>query len=229
LALSREAPVPFAAGFASLVVDRVFDVVVVVSLMLMALLDPRLPSSVSPGMLLTGTVTGMAGLAVAMYAIVYFPEKLISVFEFVARRVAPRFEDKGRELLRTFAGGLSVLRSPRRFGVVLLWAFALWLTQACAFWIAFKSVGIEVPFSAALLVQGIIVIAVALPGLAPGFFGAFEAAAVAGLGFYGVDRALAITWGLTFHVLSLIPITVIGLYYMARSGMKLGDLKQIKT
>lgn len=227
-ALSREAPVPFAAGFASLVVDRVFDAIVVLLLTMAALLDPRFPSTVSPGTFLTTTVFVMAALAAGLYAVVFFPDRLIRIFELVARRVAPRFEDKGRELLRTFAGGLSVLRSPRRFLVVLFWAFALWLTQAFAFWLMFVALGIDVPFSAALFVQGLIVLAVALPST-PGFFGAFEAAAVTGLGFYGIDNSLAIAWGFTFHVLSLIPITLIGLYYLARSGMKLGDLRQIES
>ena len=226
-ALSRETSVPFAAGFASLVVDRVFDALVVLLLTLAAMLDPRFPSSVSPLAYLGTGALLMGGLAFGLYAIVYFPEQLIRLFEFFARRVAPRFETKGRELLHSFAAGLSVLRSPRRFLVVLLWAFALWVTQAISFWIMFVALGIDVPLSAAFFVQGLIVLAVALPST-PGFFGLFEAAAVTGLGFYGVDRSLAITWGFTFHVLSFIPITLIGLYYLARSGMKLGDLRQIQ-
>jgi hypothetical protein len=43
-----------------------------------------------------------------------------------------------------------------------------------------------------------------------------------------VHENLALAWGLTFHILSLIPIVVIGLYYLARSGVKLADLKQIR-
>jgi hypothetical protein len=226
-ALSREAPVPFAAGLASLVVDRVFDAIVVLVLTLAAMLDPRFPSSASPLTYLSTGAVVMGGLASGLYAVVYFPDRLIRLFEFFVRRVAPRFEDRGRELLRSFAAGLSVLRSPRRFVVVLFWAFALWLTQAFAFWLMFVALGIDVPFSAALFVQGLIVLAVALPST-PGFFGLFEAAAVTALGFYGVDRSLAITWGFTFHVLTLIPITLIGLYYLAKSGMKLGDLRQIE-
>jgi uncharacterized protein (TIRG00374 family) len=229
LALSRETPVPFTAGFASLLVDRVFDVVAVVGLTLLALLDPRFPTTASPAMLVSSTVVGMSGLAVGLYAMVFFPDKLVALFSAVARRTVPRFEARGVTLLRTFAAGLSVLRDPKRFAVVLFWALALWFTQAVAFWIAFIAVGIDVPFSAALFVQGLIVVAVAVPGVAPAFFGAFEAAAILGLGFYGVDRTMAVTWSLVFHVLSLIPITVVGIYYLARSGMKLGDLRQIKN
>lgn len=225
--LARETQVSFSAALASLVVDRVFDAIVVLLLVLVALLDPSLPTGLSLGASLTATAIVAVAAMLALYAVVFFPDVLIRVFEAFARRVAPRFERRGRDMLRSFASGLSVLRDPVRFFVVFLWALAMWLVQPVAFWIGFKAVGIDVPFTAALVVQGIIVFAVAVPST-PGFFGLFEAAAKAGLVIYGVQESLALAWGLSFHVLSLIPIVVVGLYYLARSGVKLGDLKQIK-
>jgi glycosyltransferase 2 family protein len=87
--------------------------------------------------------------------------------------------------------------------------------------------GIDAPFSAALFVQGVVVIGVSLPST-PGYFGPFEFAAKVSLVLYGVSESLTVAWALTYHILSLIPITVIGLYYLARSGMRLGELKQIQ-
>ena len=226
-ALTRETSVTFSAAFASLVVDRVFDGLVVLLLMLAAMADPAFPGGIGQ----TATYAGagavvIIGIAVVLYAIVFFPDQLIRLFELFARKVAPRFEERGRQLLRAFADGLSVLRHPARFLEVFLWALALWVTQAVSFWIMFKAVGVTAPFSAALFVQGLIVLFVALPST-PGFFGLFEAAAKVGLVMYAVPESLAVAWGFIFHVLSLIPITVIGLYYVARAGMTLGDLKQI--
>ena len=224
--LTRETNVPFSASFASLVVDRVFDAVVVLLLLVAAMFHPSFPAGVSRTAYAGSGALLIAGLAVALYAIVFFPDRLIRLYELFARRVAPRFEERGKALLRSFADGLSVLRHPTRFLIVFGWALALWLVQGLAFWVGFKSFGIEVSFAAALFVQGLIVIGVAAPST-PGFFGLFEAAAVLGLRLYGVDGNLAGSWALSFHVLSLIPITLIGLYYLFRSGMKLGELKQI--
>jgi glycosyltransferase 2 family protein len=224
--LSRETGVPFSAAFASLVVDRVFDAVTVVLLIGVALLDPSRPAGFSAGMFATTTVAVILGIAVGLYAIVFFPEKLIGLFELFARRVAPRFEERGRAMLRAFAEGLSVLRHPKRFVVIFAWALAHWLVQPLAFWIMFEAIGIDVPFTAALFVQGMIVFAVVLPS-APGFFGPFELAAKGSLGLYGISDDLALAWALTFHILSLIPITLIGLYYLVRSGVRIGELKQI--
>lgn len=230
--LSRETPVPFSAAFASLVVDRVFDAVVVILLMVLAMFDPAFPSNTLIGGRPASNYAGsgvvvLVVVAVGLYAIVMLPDRLLGLYELFARRVAPRFEERGKALLRSFADGLSVLRHPGRFAVVFLWAMALWLTQSLAFWIMFKAIGITAPFSAALFVNGLIMLAVALPST-PGYFGPFELAAVAGLGVYGVDRNLAVAWAISFHVLTLIPITLIGLYYVARSGLRLGELRQLK-
>jgi glycosyltransferase 2 family protein len=224
--LARETGVPFSTAFASLVVDRVFDAVTVILLVAVALLDPSRPAGFSVSMFATTTVAIILGIGISLYAIVFFPEQLIRVFELLARRVAPSFEERGRAMLRSFADGLSILRHPKRFAVIFGWALALWLVQPLAFWIMFEAIGIDVPISAALLVQGMIVFAVSVPST-PGFFGPFEFAAKVGLGLYGVSETLAVAWALTFHMVSLVPITVIGLYYMARSGLHLGELKQI--
>ena len=229
--LSRLTPVPFSASFASLVVDRAFDAVVVLLLMVLAMFDPAFPAEATIGGRPASHAAG-AGLvlvvvvATALYAIVFFPDRLIKLYELFARRVAPRFEERGRVMLRSFADGLSVLRHPGRFLAVLWWALLHWLVQAAAFYIMFFAVGIEAPFSAALFVQGLIVIGVALPST-PGFFGFFEAAAKASLVLYGVSESLAVAWAVIYHVLSLIPITLFGLYYLARTGLKLGELRQI--
>lgn len=229
-ALTREAPaVPFAASFASLAVDRLFDAIVVLLLLLIAMLDPAFHAGISAGGrgLVTGAAAtgamGIGALLVILYAIVVFPDRLIAVFETFARRVAPRFEERGRLALRAFAGGLGVLRHPGRFLSVLGWTTLHWLVNALAFWIGFRAVGVEVPFSAALLVQGLIAVAVALPA-APGFFGVFELVGKTALAFYGIGGDLAVSWALGFHILTFIPITVIGGVYFARMGVRLAEM-----
>ena len=72
--------------------------------------------------------------------------------------------------------------------------------------------------------QGIVALGVAVPS-SPGFFGVFEAAAVAGLTLYGVPEALAVSWGIGFHILSFIPITVLGAWYFTRLRLHVSDLR----
>jgi uncharacterized protein (TIRG00374 family) len=226
-ALSREEPsIPFSTAFASLAVDRLFDAIVVLGLMFGAMAMSDFPSA-NAGPLVSRAAIGGVGLVVVLlvglYVFVFFPDRIIALFELLARRAAPRIEARGRDVLRAFAEGLGVIRHPVRFVAVLWWAVLHWLLNAFAFWIAFRAVGITASFGAALFVQGIIAMGVSVPS-SPGFVGVFEKAGQFGLAVYGVSSTIAGTWAIGFHVLSFIPITVIGSVYFARAGLSMDEI-----
>jgi len=228
-ALTKEAPVPFATALASLVVDRLFDAIVLLVLAATALLDPALSSTQRlAGRPLSSFATGAGAvvliLLVGLYALVFFPSRLMGLFELFARRVSPSVEERGHRTLETFVRGLSVLREPRRFAAVFAWSLAHWLLNALGFWLAFKAVGITAPFSATLFLQAFIALGTAVPAL-PGFFGVFEYMSVQGLAAYGVSQQQAATWAIGYHLFSFIPITLIGAYYFTRLGIRLRDLQ----
>jgi uncharacterized protein (TIRG00374 family) len=233
-ALSKEDTqprVPFSAGFASLFVDRVFDAVIVLVLMVGAMFAPGFPrDAIVAGKPASAWAIGGATLAAVvaggLYAIVFFPKQFEALFAAIVRRMSPRLAERGVAMMESFANGLGVLRQPRLFLSILFWALLLWLAQGIGFYIMFFAVGIDAPFSAALFIQGLIVLGVALPS-SPGYFGPYEIAAIAGLSLYGVSHETAVAWALTLHILSLLPITIIGLYYMARSGTKLAQLREL--
>jgi hypothetical protein len=71
----------------------------------------------------------------------------------------------------------------------------------------------------------VIVVGVAIPQ-APGFFGVFEAAARWTLvSVYGISADLAISWAIGYHLLSFIPITLIGGWYFVRMGLRIGQIR----
>lgn len=228
-ALSRSTPaVPFPAAFASLAVDRLFDAVIVLLLMFGAMLDPAFPAGAhifgrSMGSIALGGVLFVGAVLVSMYAMVLFPTRVLAVYEAVVRKLAPGLEEKGRTAIVALTNGLSVLRTPSRFAAVFAWTLVHWLLNAFAFWLAFRAVGIQAPYSAALFLQGIIAIGVAAPQ-APGFFGLFELFGKEGLGLYGVSPDAAVTWAIGFHALSYIPITLIGAWYFLREGLSLSEM-----
>lgn len=229
-ALTREVPkVTFSTSVASLVVDRLFDAVVLLVLGLVAIMDPAFPTNATiAGQPLADWAVGGIALTGALLAVVYllvfFPRALIVTFEIFSRRLSPRLEERGRVVLQRFSDGLSVMRSPRRFVLVFVWTLAHWLINGLGTWLGFLAVGMDLPFSAALFVQTVTAFGVALPS-APGFFGVFEAIAVLTLAVYGVSAALATSWAIGFHILTFIPITLMGAYYFVHLGLHFRDLR----
>ena len=229
-ALVRERKdVPWSAALASLAVDRVFDALCVVLLIVVAMLAPDFPAGLAiAGRPVQSIATVMAGVVVmafgGLFAIANWPHAMESIAVRITGVVLPRFRHRVGALVHSLAAGLAVVREPARFAATFAWAMVHWLMNALAFWFGFKAVGIVAPFTAALFVQGIIVIGVAVPS-SPGFVGVFETAAKLSLPVYGISEAQAVTWAIGFHVLSYIPITVIGAWYFLRMGLHLGDVK----
>jgi uncharacterized protein (TIRG00374 family) len=228
-ALSRSTPrVSFPASFASLAVDRLFDMFVMFGMMFLAMLAAAFPRHAIVlerpiSSWVAGMIALMLVLGVAMYVVVLFPERMLRLYEAVARRIAPKLEARGRSALVAIIHGLGVLRTPGRFAEVLGWTIAHWLCNALGFWLAFRAFGIVVPFSGALFLQGLVAIAVSVPQ-APGFFGVWELFAQAGLALYGVSAEVGLSWAISYHVLTYIPITLIGAWYFARAGVSMGEL-----
>lgn len=229
-ALTRVDPrVRFTAAFGSLAVDRLFDGTIILLLMLAATLDPAFPS----GRLINGTPLGSYLAPVAVFLgvvlagalmLLFAPALTARVIDGAVGRIAPRFAPRVHRLLEGFVEGLGVLREPKLMAEVVFWTLLHWLCNAFAFWLGFRALGITIPFSATFLVQGMIAIGVAAPQ-APGFFGAFEFAATIGLALYSVGGPEAITWALGFHILSYIPITVIGAWYLTQLRIRFSDFR----
>ncbi len=232
-ALSRAEPqVKFTAAFASLAVDRLFDGVVVLCMMFAATMDPAFPKEQTiagqPLIFYTrGAAVFLLAVLVVLGAIVAAPQKVFAIYDAVIGRVLPSLAPKGRALLEGFASGLGVLRRPALMLEALFWTILHWLCNAFAFWLGFKAIGVAAPFSAGMLIQGLIAIGVAIPST-PGFFGPFEAAGKAGLALYGGTDAQAASWVIGFHLVSYLPITVLGAWYLSRLGLHFRDFSGAK-
>ena len=99
------------------------------------------------------------------------------------------------------------------------------IINAAAFAICFRAFGLAVPPEAALLLQGIIGFGVAIPST-PSFLGVFEAATLVTLQLYGVDSNLAVSYALTYHVTTFLPITLLGLWSLSRLHIRLRELSR---
>jgi glycosyltransferase 2 family protein len=232
-ALSRKEPsVPFSTAFASVVVDRIFDGIVVLLLLAVAMLDPAFPRNAMingrsvAAFAFLGTIGLIAGLFV-LFWLVLFPASLIRIVRGVMRRTVTGWEEPVAGFLDRFTLGLTVLRDGKRFTIAFFWTLAHWLLCAASYWLAYQAIGLHAPLSSTLFVQTIIVLAVAIPST-PGFVGVFEAFAVLALTVYNVPTDLALAWAIVYHVISYIPVTGLGLIYFFRMGLSFGDIKGVQ-
>jgi hypothetical protein len=229
--LAREAKVPLTGAFASLVLERALDGMVMIIFLLISMSMPGFPEigansdNVRAGVRIVTAITAI-GLLVLL-AMAFQPRRAVAIAERVANAVLPRaFRRPLVDALHAFIAGLHVLRNPRLLTVSVAWALFQWIFLATSFVLAFRAFGINEPgFLGAVFLQSIIAVAVSLPA-GPGFFGPFEAASVWGLGLWGVDPSRAASFAIGLHLGGWLTVTLGGAYYAAKLNLRWRDLRR---
>ncbi len=222
---------PVSTSLSTIAVERIFDGITVVLLLVLGLASPEFPAGVTlAGQRLTSVaaVTGGVFLAllVALAIIAHYPLRATALVDRVTHAVLPaRIADWSAKVARNLFNGLSVLRSPHEFARVLTWSFVVWGLNAISYGLAFHAFHLgDLPVTSTLVLQGIVVLGVAIPS-SPGYAGIFEAACIAALGIYNVPKDLALGFALSLHMAWFIPITVLGVWALVRAGLSMGDLR----
>ncbi|HYJ78886.1 MAG TPA: lysylphosphatidylglycerol synthase transmembrane domain-containing protein [Longimicrobiaceae bacterium] len=231
LVCARLGRIPVSAVFASLIVERVLDGLVMVGFLFAAMSSPNFPvthdvAGVDPraaARFLAGFALLVGGVTVAM---AFLPRHAVRLAGRVARHLPLRVGRPLMGALAAFLGGLGVLRKPRLLAISVAWALFQWTFLAMSFVLAFRAFGItEAGFAGAVFLQSLIAMAVSIPS-GPGFFGVYEAAAVGGLALWGVDESRAASFAIGFHLGGWLSVTGIGLWYIWRLGLSWRELRR---
>ena len=127
---------------------------------------------------------------------------------------------------RTFAEGLAVVRRPSRLVFALAWSFVLWLVIATQLWVIARAFDILLPYAGSFLLTAMLVVGVAIP-TPGGVGGTHEAFRLGVTSFYGADNDAAVGAAIVQHAVNFVPITLLGLWFVARDGLNFGRLRQM--
>jgi uncharacterized protein (TIRG00374 family) len=235
MVLKREEDVPISASLATIIVERVFDGVVMLSFVFLNL--PELARLTTDSgfvgniqtVALWGAVLFLGVLALYLL-IAMFPKQAQQFVIIISQRFVPeRFQEKLVDVSGKFLGGLESLRSPRDVLMVFLTSVVIWLLETGKYWCVMQAFPFEVNFFALMLMNGIVNLATTIPS-APGYVGTFDAPGIAVLVAFGVGRPVAAAYTLVLHAALWFPITALGVYYMAREGISWGkDMDKLRA
>ena len=233
--LARKERLSGAAAFATIILERVLDLATV--LLLLALLVFTTPTGTLGGdaaqfaKVKLGSAIAAAGAVAALlvlFAMAGHPERLGRFAARIERVLPQRAARAVARFTQAFAEGLAVMREPRSLAVALLQSFPLWLSIAAGIWLTSRAFHITFPYTASFLVMTVLVVGVAVP--TPGSVGGFHAAyQIAVQTFFAAPDDRAVGAGIVLHAISFVPVTLVGLYYMAREGLTLKGAKAMSA
>lgn len=205
--LGTRASVSRAEVLATVVLERMYDIFVLI--VLLAFAAPFLPPvGWLEAALVLGGIVGCA-LLLGAVLVARFGRRGARIVLRPAALLPRVTEERLERMAASVVSGLAAIRATRTAATALVVTATSWLLLALSGWFLLLGTGIDEGFAAALLVLVATNLVLVLPS-SPGGLGAFEAAAVLALAAYAVDRELALSYALVLHALNALPFVPIG-------------------
>ncbi len=231
--LARREGLSATAAFATIILERFLDLITVLLLFAWFVLtaapgvvsgDPALFARVKLGGLVAAGV-GAAGLTL-LFVLAGHPERMGRIALGIERVLPARLARIVAGFVETFAQGLAVMRQPRRMLISLGLSVPIWLAISAGIWLVSQAFHITFPFQASFLVSTILVVGVAVP--TPGAVGGFHLAyQIAAEVFFDAPADRAVGAAIVLHAVSFVPVTLLGIYFMAREGLTLAGARRM--
>ena len=220
--LRRNTGVAMSASLATVVLERLFDGLVMLLFVFVTLPFVPLP----PGY--AAIVSGMSVLfLVALLAFLLLairPHSMARIYAWCVNHLLPtRFRAPVHGLFDGFIVGLQSLRSPRELLIIFGTSTLIWLLETTKYWFVMHAFPFDVPFYVLMLMTAVVNLATTLPST-PGYVGTFDAPGIAILVAYGVAGEVAAGYTLVLHAALWLPITLIGAVLMLRQHIGWSDM-----
>lgn len=220
--LRRRENVPMSASLATVIVERVFDGLVMLLFVFVALPFAPIPSD-GLRTLVTLASLGFIAATIAFFLLAAAPERAYNLTGRLSEIFVPqRFRQPVLDFASRFLDGLESLRNFRNVLMIFFTSVIIWLLETIKYWFVMHAFPFEVSFFALLLMNGVVNLATTLPS-APGYVGTFDTPGIAVLVLYNVPRDLAGAYTLVLHAALWLPITLLGAVYMIREGLGWSD------
>ena len=246
IVLNRNQSIPVSTGLATVVVERFFDLVILLLLFMvmsttfqvdpeMSLnfsgyhIDHKVLSAVFRGMLQLGGLL-IAGLSADQFfetrqmlkrAVLAAPEFIPLIEGRTRARLTTKISAPVAAVIDNIAAGMALIKEPKRIVVCFFYSLAVWFVTALSYYVF--SLGcpeVTLTFSEMTAVMVIICFAIALPSV-PGYWGLWEAGGIFAMFLFGVAENDAAGFTLANHVAQVIPVVMVGLVSAWASGVNI--------
>jgi uncharacterized protein (TIRG00374 family) len=235
--LGEREKVSKAAALGTIAVDRLFDGLTLIPMLVITAafigVDeefelPRVGWNVD----LFGLAVIMAilfGVAlVVLFVLAYSPVWRDRADRLLMALTPKRFEPAVTGLMHSFVDGLASLRSPADLGVAFVTSAISWVLEATMYYMVGLAFDLDVGFQYYLLVTAAANLAISVFA-SQGGIGPFELVTKQVMIAAGVTTSLATAYAIGLHALVLLPVIIVGLYFLWTMDLSVGEMFRRST
>ena len=246
LVLNRKEAVPISTGLATVAVERIFDLIILLLLFLAVSSVVRIAPgfnvtfggyrlnyevliTVFNSMLKIGflmviglfLVTLGKTRELANRLILSAPELLFFASTSSRDWLKEKVSRPAVRIIENIASGMALIKDPKRIIICFIYSLAVWFFTALSYYLF--SIGcpqINLTLSEITAVMVIICFVIALPSV-PGYWGLWEAGGVFAMLLFGVSESEAAGYTLANHAVQIVPVVLVGLVSAWISGVNI--------
>lgn len=214
--LGKKAHIGTAAVFATVALDRVFEVLSLLTLSLVVLFLIPLPGWMRDSVIILGIV-GVAGV-IGIAAFRRPPELMRKAGNALLNVLPGTVQEALSKSIQQIRFGLDAGTGKTRLATLYLLAVGEVVVTGFLVYYSLRMVGIEPSLLVILSVVIAMDLAVIVPA-SPGNIGIFEFAVMTLLEFFQFNKGIALSGAVVLHVMSVLPVSLVGLALLLREWM----------
>jgi len=219
----------------TIVVERIFDIFTMCSLLGIFIISKPLYSSifqVNEEAYSSIKLWGIIGVAFASFILIvalslyFFREKTLSIIAFFLKPLPQRISHRILEFIKEFIQGLKFFHSVGNLFAYILLSYVVWLGIIAYYWIFFYVYDSPIFFFFLIPYVFLVMVGASIP--TPGMVGGFHYFSKLGLiSLYGIDVNLAVVMTIVVHAVQVLVTCLVGYAILWKEGISLFQLKRL--
>jgi uncharacterized protein (TIRG00374 family) len=227
LLLGRKYGVRKTSALATIAVERIFDGLTMLAFIAVAMIFVSLTSELQHLALFAGLL--FSGLLIGIVLLTFGGSVIDRLLQLVLGPLPTSLADRVERMLRSFLGGLGILRRRRDLAMVILTSLLAWLFEASMYYTLAIGFGASVRdtmgVAETLLTTGVANMSTLIPG-SPGYVGQFEFGVKLVLnGALRVPEGQALAYAILVHAALYFPITILGVLEWSRQHLTMSQIR----
>jgi hypothetical protein len=219
--LSKKEEIKKTTAFTSIVLEVLFDAVVLFLLLMIVSLFYVFPDYVRSWEIAGGIFVLIA--SIVLYRMSRFHHKASLSIAFRRFRRARNFAERMNDIKNSFISGLAMLRSSRHLLYVAGLTFLSWILQALMVYLLIASFGLNITLWGAMVIMVINTVMVMIV-VTPVNIGTFQLACVFAMSMFNIDKQTALSFSILLHFFNYLPPLLLGWYFSFHEGMSFKKL-----
>ncbi len=240
--LSKRERISFSSSFATIFIERLFDLIILLFLIVWLLLF--MPEALVPKnqggeyqiidkVKIFGAISFLLCVFILLFSafLQYKNDWAMKILGICVKPFPPRWREKIIGLVHSFTEGLNIIRDRQGFLNTIFLSFLIWTVFIITYYPLYWAVGIEnqLPIISSLMVLCLTVAIFITLAPTPGFLGSYHLACVVTLhGIFGIQKAVALSYGIVAWLIGMGTTVIIGSIFAIKEHVSFGEFSAKK-